>query len=625
MFATVSTDSTMTGDENRRIAVVASELLGRAGTGGAGTADSLLAVALARHGHSVDLIVASGREIGDLNPEWSSIYEAAGVSITVLERREGVEPSFLAPPLEVLDALTDASPDVVIVNDWRGLGWAALRARHAGLALTETAFVVHCHGPGRVLVEFAHKVPDTIDRFGEDVAERACLALADAVVSPSAWLLEWMRTHRWPVPESAQVIQYPRRSAVLGEAPPQAERGEIRRLAFFGQLREGKGIRIFLEAVEQLDPVEVVFLGAASKRWPPDELMRLVPGARVETALTREAAIAELRAPGTLAVMPSLLDNSPNTVSECIEHGIPFVATATGGIAELIAEGDRARVLCSPTADDLAATLRNALSMPEFAPAAPARDTGESIAAWLELVRSVRPTRSEPRRRPLRVAVVADSAESLERATRLAQNTSSVEVDVAEATSRRAGLAHTAAEWVVFLDEDDNPDDGLIDTLVSAQAETGADVVTAAVRPSNDPAAVRLFLGDPGALGLAENHYGTLGLVRASLAVPELAHDGGPDPDWLLFARLALGGALVVSLPLALSTHSGAVGKTADVPGTGLAVLEAFEAPYVESLHDLPQLAATLAAALQCDSETPPPVLQAHDGLLRRAARRVAR
>src|SRR5213080_2284096 len=104
---------------SRTITIVASELLGRAGTGGAGTADSLLAVALARHGHSVELIVASGREIGELNPEWSRIYDQAGVNVKVLERRSDVSPSFLAPPLEVFDALAASAPDVAIVNDWR--------------------------------------------------------------------------------------------------------------------------------------------------------------------------------------------------------------------------------------------------------------------------------------------------------------------------------------------------------------------------------------------------------------------------------------------------------------------------------------------------------------------------
>ena len=53
---------------------------------------------------------------------------------------------------------------------------------------------------------------------------------------------------------------------------------------------------------------------------------------RFETRLERSGALKELLLPGTLAVIPSLLDNSPYAVAECIEHGIPFVATSTGGI-----------------------------------------------------------------------------------------------------------------------------------------------------------------------------------------------------------------------------------------------------------------------------------------------------
>src|SRR5919202_5544607 len=157
---------------SRRITVGASELLGRAGTGGAGTADSLLAVALGRHGHDVELLVASGRAIGPLNERWTRIYADAAVGVRILERRADVKPAFLAPAYEVYEALRERPPDVAIVNDWRGLGFCALRARQCGLALDETAFVVHCHGPGRVLTAFAQKVPATGERVGEQVAEQ---------------------------------------------------------------------------------------------------------------------------------------------------------------------------------------------------------------------------------------------------------------------------------------------------------------------------------------------------------------------------------------------------------------------------------------------------------------------
>jgi hypothetical protein len=191
--------------------------------------------------------------------------------------------------------------------------------------------------------------------------------------------------------------------------------------------------------------------------------------------------------------------------------------------------------------------------------------------------------------------------------------------------SRRSGLSRTAAEWIVFLDDDDEPDDEMLDVLVAAQAASGADLVTPAVRPSDDPRGVHLFLGDPGALGLVENQYGVVGLVRASLAVSELPADGAVDPDWLLFARLALSGARILSVPKPLATYSGKPGHVADIPGEGLAVLEAFEDRPVAELRDLPQLAAILAAAyagLQrraSDAPMSPPV---REGVLTRLTSR---
>src|SRR5690349_19453679 len=96
---------------SRTITIVASELLGRAGTGGAGTADSLLAVALARAGHQVRLLVASGREIGPINPHWTQVYQGAGVEIRVLEPMRSVRPRYLAPPFEVLQAMREQPPE----------------------------------------------------------------------------------------------------------------------------------------------------------------------------------------------------------------------------------------------------------------------------------------------------------------------------------------------------------------------------------------------------------------------------------------------------------------------------------------------------------------------------------
>src|SRR5262249_22042336 len=190
------------------------------------------------------------------------------------------------------------------------------------------------------------------------------------------------------------------------------------------------------------------------------------------------------------------------TVSECIEHGVPFVATRTGGIPELIAEDDRARVLCDPNADELAAALRHALTSDGFAPARPARDARESVDAWLALVDSVEraaPAHAAP---ATRVSIVP-SGTSVTHARRLKQTTRTVEVDVVDAPTRARGLEQVSADWLVFLDGDDVPDDDFVDALVAAQAATKADVVTAGVHAPDG--ALPLFLGDPRALRLLED------------------------------------------------------------------------------------------------------------------------
>lgn len=596
----------------RRVTVVASEILGVPGTGGPGTADSFLALALARSGHKVELLVAPGRDIDRLSSDWERTYSEAKMRLRPLTACGPVRPSFLAPAWHVYEALRSDPPDVVIADDWRALAYAALRSRQLGMSFSRTAFVVYCHGPARVFAEAAQKVPDTVARFGEEVAQRASLELADAVVSPSRWLFGWFDDHGWPAEAPRQVIQNLWQSTALGEPVKRAVTGSpVRRLAFFGQLREGKGIRLFRSSLQKLpsgllEGVDLLFLGQA-RRWTPAQIMEdlgsgvvgRVASIRFETGLQREAAIAELTVPGTLAVMPSLLENSPYAVAECIENGIPFLATGVGGTPELVAAEDRERVLSLPNSDDFSAAIGRALASPTgLAPALPRHAPERALAQWLELVETVTaaPGPTPPRSKP-RVSVVARGDASVRRAERLAERTHSVAVEVVPASSRGAGLEAAPADWLLFIDEDDIPDDALLDSLVAAQLATGADVVTAGVRPSDDAEAVQLFLGDPGSLGLIANQYGVLGLVRRSLAARALAA-GPTDSDWVLMARLAAAGAQFVSIPDTLSEQAGRPASVALTPAEGLAVLEAFEQGDTEVLEGLPLLTATLAAAV---------------------------
>jgi hypothetical protein len=146
----------------------------------------------------------------------------------------------------------------------------------------------------------------------------------------------------------------------------------------------------------------------------------------------------------------------------------------------------------------------------------------------------------------------------------------------------------TDADFVVVREEEDVLDDDCLATLAHAQAASGADVVTCGVRL--DDGSERLFLGEPHALGLVANHYGTVGLMRRELGEPK------EDP-WSLFARLNLDGATIVSVPRALATPRKRPGEVTQDSAAALRVAELFERRLPRSLRSLARLTAGLAAA----------------------------
>ena len=125
---------------------------------------------------------------------------------------------------------------------------------------------------------------------------------------------------------------------------------------------------------ELLDGLELEFVGKTTASWPRERVRGLLSATRRSGALagsrSRPSSTSTRRSrgsnrPGTLAVMPSLQDNSPNTVYECLEHGIPFIASNVGGVPELIAPEDHARVLFEPTSEGLGEHAQSACSPTE--------------------------------------------------------------------------------------------------------------------------------------------------------------------------------------------------------------------------------------------------------------------
>jgi glycosyltransferase involved in cell wall biosynthesis len=527
----------------------------------------------------VDCLYAGNSATGTPASEWTRLYEANGIEIrTIARSEEMVEPSYLARARDIERTLAADPPDVVIAQDLAAPASTALRTRQLGLGFDRTLFVVYCHGGRRWITDTARKVHVLPGAHAVTLLEQACVELADVVVSPSSYLVDWMRGERWRLPERSFVIPYLSRSTATGERPAAGRTNgdRVERIAFFGRLEERKGLRPFAEGLNALAPdllrdVELEFVGAATPAWPreriesllSEETRRTLRRISFETSLDQPEALSRLSRPGTLAVMPSLGETFSNAVYECLERGIPFLASDAGAPPELVAAPDRSRVLFEPTAEGIASALRRALSdRGALRPAGLAFDPSDAYDEWSRVVQ----LQPEPRHRDpghARVAVV---------------------------TRGECTRVDPSCEWVVLLDDGDALDDDCVETLLRAQAASGADVVTCGVRL---PAGERLFLGDPGGLGALANHYGTIGLIRRSLLDDKADREG----SWQLFARLSLAGARVVSVPRALATSTTAPADVERDPAAALEVVRHFESHVPHALASVARLAAGLAAS----------------------------
>lgn len=584
----------MPGDASRKVTMLTYELRGLTPVGGMGTATTHLALALARDGHEVEIVLGWQRAAA-IDPYWQDVYTQAGIRVrSAPDTGEHVDSWHFGVMRNVEQALRADPPDVIIAHDFYAPAYSALRLRQAALAFENCLFVVFCHGTRRYVADTSRQlyVKDLRTLLAVGMLERASVELADVVVSPSSYLVDWMRGEGWRLPEQTHVIPYLTRSGATGESPPQAPHatnGRVERLAFFGRLDEKKGLEPFAAGLNALEPellegLELEFLGKSTATWPvprvegllSDRTKHALRSISFHTNLDQHEALARLKRPGTLAVMPSLLDNSPNTVYECLEHGVPFIASDVGGVAELIVPEDRERVLFDPTGDGIARALGHALALPPQ-PAAPAFDAATSLERWGEVL-ALRPSSQATVETEDVDVIVTDRA-------------SQTPVDAA----RAAALAGATAPFALFLDASDLPADNLVPTLLRAQAASGADVVTCGLRL---PAGLHFFSGEPGGLGVLRNDYGNVALVRRSL----LSDVGGAwpaehDPDWPLLARLAAAGARILSIPVPLVQREIRPGTAEEHPADALLVVHELERALPSGAASLARLAAGLAAA----------------------------
>ncbi|MEM1400705.1 MAG: glycosyltransferase family 4 protein, partial [Pseudomonadota bacterium] len=356
------------------ICVVTSEILGPIKNGGIGTATSALADHLAAHGHRVSVLytqVWGGRPVcheGDWD-DWVTKLWEKGIRLIAI-KHDGPWNAWREKSLAVRRFLESQPFNLVYLNEHHASGFYALLAKRAGLTpFKDQTYAVITHGS----MEWVSRTNDQPLVHPNDIAmalmERRCVEWADAVIGPSAYLLRTYQSYGWTLPSQTFVQPY-----LLGSADTKTQRRAepIDELVFFGRLEHRKGLWMFCQALDRLaaqgKTPNVTFMGRMTPTGNvPSGAFLLNRAAdwpfrvRLLTEFGQEDALAYLKQPGKLAVMPSLADNSPCVVYEAIELGLPFVTCSGSGADEIIHPRDHKVALVEPTAEALADRLADCL------------------------------------------------------------------------------------------------------------------------------------------------------------------------------------------------------------------------------------------------------------------------
>lgn len=592
-----------------RVAVVTDELAGINRGGGIGTCAHGLIRLLRSAGYEVDVIITEP----ECKIERSEFFGSRIRLLSDWLRESEYSPvDHVVRSYSVYEMLRSEPYDAVHFNDWQGSGYFYAMAKRQGLV--GATVVTHTHGPSNWVRRYNLEFAD-INMSEVDTLEKLQIENSDFVVSPSRYLLDWYEQNGVKLPETRVInwvlpewLDRPRESfngpLRTRAVPPRS----ITELIFFGRHERRKGFELFVSAVRsdpRLGDIDLTFVGRfdrIEREFTGSRAFRLLAnhrGAiRFSNNLDHKRAFSLLqRRSHAVAVMPSMIENSPCTVGECFTVGIPFVATAVGGTPELFEAGLRSPSLVEANHSALANALASVVErgMPSVGSTL---DPGRIIDDWLAfhpltVGRKPLPTQAPTplvsvclvhHNRPelLRRALTALDMQTYEKFEVVlvddGSDTATLrELDLIEAEPRRFPLKlirsrnnylgaarnlaaqNASGEYLIFHDDDNVSDPNQIETFIKAATAGSYDILTAQYYVFHDgeepeEGKIRYFpIGAGGSFSFFRNRFGDAHALVRREAFNKLGGfselKGVGWEDWELFLRAHMAGMKIGLVP----------------------------------------------------------------------------
>lgn len=227
--------------------------------------------------------------------------------------------------------------------DNNGLGYWSMLAKKQGWAFVDTVFLAGLHGPDVSWAALLNKhYPSTEYALELDYYERKTVELADYAISPSAYMLRYLYTKGWDLPKNSYVLFNALSPSVNASQALQATRAPIQEIVFYGRLEQRKGFGLFVDTMHNLlhkSPKnlgslrKVTFMGrmglSSAEKQHFNDLRHAWAASKsatfevkVVTDAGREEALEYIGESGRPVVIPSLNDNLPYTIMECLVKNI---------------------------------------------------------------------------------------------------------------------------------------------------------------------------------------------------------------------------------------------------------------------------------------------------------------
>ncbi|WP_118132437.1 glycosyltransferase [Oceanicella sp. SM1341] len=616
------------------VALVCSEILGPYLGGGIATSVFGLTTLLARKYRVC--VIYLGSYSGGWDVERARAYYS-DLGVEFIDPRASVDPDVVdlsdvrTSSWLALEALRELRPELAVFHEYGALGYypALDKAQNGDLAGTRILTVLH--GPARWARTINGDLTPSKQTYVQDFMERRAVELSDHVSSPSQYIYDWCLRDGWALDAARHTVErnivplhpiehyltHPVEEDVVAPRPAGAPWADVEEFVFFGRLEQRKGIVSFCNALDRLvqiglhQPRKVTFLGRGSVLNGMDSTAYVIERSRkwpfeisfLETC-TQSEALDYLTGPGRLGVMPSVEENAPCVVVECVNRGVPMLCSTAGGTQELLRPADAEAIALPLQRAAMADRLIEALT--DGVPTARLSYThAEAIEAWSERIDALlaqpgapaaAPDAADPQEPPL-VSVVITHYNRLEM-LRLALNSvfaqdyPEIEVVIVDdgsrpgvqaelvktwgkhpkvrivrqenaylGAARNAGVREARGTFVKFMDDDNISLPDEISQMVRVALHTDSDIVTCFAqwfrnpRPKGreDITGYYLPLGGGETAQLFDNFMGDANaLVRRSMfeEIGGFTEEYGQGfEDYEFFARAALMGRRTTVVP----------------------------------------------------------------------------